>query len=273
MGDWQRYIHTVEKHTVVGDLRLYPAFYSPQLDNARDVLAWLPAAYAQSDKRYPVLYMHDAQNLFDTYTSYVGEWGVDETMQMLEAEGYEAIVVGLPNMNEWRRSEYDPYGGRGDTYLQFLVETVKPFIDGAFRTLPDATHTGIAGSSMGGLISLYGFLRYPAVFGYCGAFSPAFWFGDEGLRRTIAERADGHGKIYLDVGGREGEVLANFYPGKYHDPDGAYVQGVRDLRDALLPKGYQEAHNLLYVEDAAALHNEGAWEKRLPDALRFLLPR
>lgn len=275
---WQRYTQNLDQHTVVGDLRVYRDFYSPQLENRRDVLVWLPDSYESSSQRYPVVYMHDGRNLFDAHTSYSGEWQVDETMQMLSAEGYEAMVVGLPNAGEFRRSEYNPYPpGSGDAYLKFIVETVKPMIDAEFRTLTDAPHTGIAGSSMGGLISLYGFLKYPQIFGFCGAFSTAYWFGENGLAQTVLAEAKGQGKIYLDVGTREGETLLGFPElGNLimnNDPDQSYVDGVRQLREGLLKKGYSEPTTLLYVEEIDAPHRESAWARRLPDALRFLLPK
>ncbi len=268
-------------HTVVGDLRRLRGLYSPQLDNERDVLVWLPPDYNTSTRRYPVMYMHDAQNLFDAATSYVGEWQVDETMLRLFDEGYAAIIVGLPNMNEKRRIEYSPYDyqlqgqhitGQGAAYIQFIVETVKPLIDTTFRTLSDAAHTGIAGSSMGGLISLYGFCMYPAIFGFCGAFSTAYWFGGDSLLNTVRHHATGKGRVYLDVGSREGETLRLWTPDSA-DLDADYVQGVRQLRDALLQNQYQLGQSLLYVETEGAVHNEGAWAARLPGALRFLLPK
>lgn len=275
MSEWQSY--NVENHTVVGDLRFYPGLHSPQLDNRRNVLVWLPDGYATSDQRYPVVYMHDGQNLFDERTSYAGEWRVDETMQALASEGYAAIIVGLPNQGELRRSEYNPYPPcSGDAYIRFITETVKPLIDSTFRTQPDVAHTGIAGSSMGGLISLYGFLCYPAVFGFCGAFSTAFWFGNSGILNTIDESATGHGKIYLDVGTREGPTLAYTVSPDDLDKMGkldlAYLNGVRHIRAALLESGYVEPETLLYIEDEGAMHRENEWARRLPDALRFLLP-
>jgi predicted alpha/beta superfamily hydrolase len=277
---WHSYTEQVNQHTVVGDLRVLRGLHSPQLDNHRDILVWLPPDYADSPRRYPVVYMHDAQNLFDAHTSYVGEWQVDETMLALTAEGYATIIVGLPNMNEHRRIEYSPYDymmqgqrviGQGDLYVRFITETVKPLIDATFRTLPDNTHTGIAGSSMGGLISLYGFLMYPTIFGFCGAFSTAYWFGGDSLLKTTQQHATGSGRVYLDVGTREGETL-RFWTPDSPDLDADYVQGVRQLRDALQHNGYSDA-SLLYVEAEGAAHNEGAWAARLPAALRFLLPK
>jgi predicted alpha/beta superfamily hydrolase len=273
MHNWLDYTDTVDTHSVVGTLKVLKDFHSPQLDNARDVLVWLPPSYAGRDRRYPVLYMHDAQNLFDAGTSYVGEWMVDETMTALADEGLEAIVVGLPNQSNARALEYNPYPpGLGAAYVAFLADTVKPLIDGAFRTLPAAAHTGVAGSSMGGLISLYAFLMRGDVFSTCGAFSTAYWFGENGLLRTIAGQAGAPGHIYLDVGTAEGEVTHNW--GLSPDLETGhrdYVQGVRDLRDALLERGYRAGDSLLYVEDEGAIHRECAWAARLPTALRFLL--
>lgn len=279
MSPWEAYDRP--GHTVVGDLRVYPQLSSPQLDRTRDVLVWLPPSYAGGERRYPVLYMHDGQNLFDAVTSYVGEWEVDETMMALSGEGVEAIIVGIPNGEEQRVHEYNPYpnsevpilDGRGEDYLRFVVETVKPLIDQTYRTQPDAAATGMAGSSMGGLISLYGFLRYPTVFGLCGAFSTAYWFGDEGLLRTIPELADGHGRVYLDVGSKEGHIFQDPAPWRPEvwDADRGYLDGVRRIHGALAAKGYRDGENLLYVEDEGAIHHEQDWARRLPAALRWLL--
>ncbi len=278
MHAWQPY--SAPHHTVVGDLRIWRDFYSPQLDNRRDILVWLPPAYETHGHRYPVIYMHDGQNLFDQSTGHSGEWEVDETMTALAQEGLEAIVVGLPNMNEKRGVEYSPYPftlagsafpGEGDSYIRFIVETVKPFIDEQFRTQPEPEHTGLAGSSMGGLISLYGFVTQPHVFGLCGAFSTAYWFGDNGLLATVSQRANGQGRIYLDVGTKEGETLHRWLPIPHDESDAAYRQGVVDLRDALIAQGYQPEVNLMFVEAEGALHREHAWAQRFPDAMRFLL--
>ncbi|MDX2141154.1 MAG: alpha/beta hydrolase-fold protein, partial [Chloroflexota bacterium] len=235
--------------------------------------------YETSERRYPVIYMHDGQNLFDNATSYAGEWQADETMTALSSEGLAAIIVGLPNAGERRRIEYSPYDyqisgkpvrGEGDAYIAFLVEIVKPLIDAHFRTRTDAAATGIAGSSMGGLISLYGFLMRPDVFGLCGAFSTAYWFGENKLLETTRERASGHGRIYLDVGTREGDTMTQFRSAA-PDFNTMYRDGVRELRDVLLVRGYVAGQSLMYVEDEGAPHNEAAWARRLPAALRFLL--
>lgn len=272
MSAWKSYTEGRAKHTVVGEL-LKQEIYSPQLDNKREILVWLPQSYRKSEKHYPVIYMHDAQNLFDAYTSYVGEWRVDETMLGLEEEGIEAIIVGIPN-NKDRVAEYSPYlssnkkipNGRGDVYLRFIVDTLKPLIDQDFGTLPARENTGIAGSSMGGLISLYGFLKHPTVFGFAGVFSPAYWFGKAAIFETVRESAFVDGKIYMDIGGRE---MVGAFEG-VADFSHQYLLNVRKLSEVLRAKGYDD-RRLYYVEDIEGKHNEDAWARRLPDALRFLL--
>jgi predicted alpha/beta superfamily hydrolase len=241
--------------SAVGHLETWPLVYSPQLDNARNVVVYLPPSYATSRGRYPVLYMHDGQNLFDGETSFAGvEWQVDETMHMLSGEGIEAIVVGVWN-TEKRKSEYNPFTnwwkGRGEAYLAFLADTLKPMIDDAYRTRVDREGTGVMGSSLGGLISLYAFFKRPDVFGFAGAMSPAFWVGGGGMHDFVRKLPFVAGRIYMDHGTRE------------YDP--------QRMRDALTAKGYRLVENLMFVKEQDGEHNEAAWARRLPDALRFLL--
>jgi predicted alpha/beta superfamily hydrolase len=282
--EWQDYTDLNKDHTVTGELKILEQFYSPELDNTRDVLVWLPPGYHDAKKRYPVLYMHDGQNLFDEETSYVGEWRVDESMTELSNQGLEAIVVGINNTGENRFFEYNPYAsmmeddfrGQGLEYLSFIINTLKPTIDRDYTTLTGPETTGIAGSSMGGLISLYAILVYPEVFGFCGALSTAFWFGNFGLHETIRTHSRGQGKVYLDVGGKEGDTFGKLpepWRSIVNDRDQAYVSGVRALRDLLLENGYLEGQSLMYVEEPEANHREDAWAGRLPGALRFLLTR
>lgn len=276
MTNWRSYTQERENHTIVGELLITDRVYSPQLHNHRNLLVWLPPSYRDNDRRFPVIYMHDGDNLFDENATPYGEWQVDETLTQLAEDGMEAIVVGIPNMAEMRFSEYCPFDevkpALGDAYLRFIVDTIKPMIDADFRTQREAASAAIFGSSMGGLISLYGFLKYPNVFGLCGAFSPVFWFNGDALYQTVLAEAIGNGRVYLDVGTKEGEVygaLVSHGPISDDAAHDAYRDGVRHLRDGLLHKGY--ARNLLYVEDEDALHNESAWAKRLPGAFRFLL--
>src|SRR5207248_11162023 len=164
---------------------------SPQLRNRRDLLIALPTGYQASTAAYPVVYMQDGQNLFDPAASFAGDWGLRATLADLARKGLEAIVVGIPHMGKRRPFEYSPFvdpvngGGGGERYLAFVVETVKPLVDRAFRTLPDRGHTVIAGSSLGGLISLYALFRYPDCFGAAGVLSPALWFADGAVLRYI----------------------------------------------------------------------------------------
>jgi predicted alpha/beta superfamily hydrolase len=248
---------------------------SPQLNNQRDVLVYLPPSYTETDRRYPVIYMHDGQNLFDAATSYVGEWCVDETLGALSAEGIEAIVVGIPNMNLERAHELSPFvaprsKGLGDAYLSFIVDTVKPLIDAEFRTDLSRTATGLMGSSMGGLITLYGFYKHRQVFGFAGVVSPALFFGNADIYPYVENATPPSGKIYMDVGTDEGRVMTEHLK---ENPDFSrrYLESVRRMNDLLIAKGFQPDVNYRYVEDEGATHNETEWARRLPDALRFLL--
>ena len=261
------------EHTVVGTVKILREVQSPELENVRDLLAYLPPSYGDGDRRYPVIYMHDGQNLFDQATSFGGEWRVDETM---EAEGVEAIVIGVPNMGEERCEEYSPWvdakagGGCGDDYLEFLVRTVKPLVDESFRTLPDREHTGIVGSSMGGLISLYGFFREPDTFGFAGVMSPSLWFAQGAIFPFVQAATTEAGKIHLDIGTYEGPDMSD----RHHLPPtyvGRHILSLRQMRDLLIQKGYRDGVDINYEEAPEAVHNEMSWARRLPGALRFLL--
>ena len=276
---WQPY-HTLyppdKGHHVSGSVQVARDVHSPQLNNDREILVYLPPSYKHSRKRYPVLYMHDGQNLFDPATSFSGEWGVDELLQTLAAEeGLEAIVVGIPNSGEGRLDEYSPFhdahhgGGKGNLYLAFLTHSLKPMIDAQFRTLRDRKHTGIMGSSMGGLISLYSYFHRQRLFGFAGVMSPAFWFGHGAIFDYVQKAPFLPGKIYMDVGTREqGGSLSSLR--KLANSRRTYGS-VRRMKRILVRKGYRLRHQLLYVEDKWAGHNEAAWASRLPQALRFFL--
>jgi predicted alpha/beta superfamily hydrolase len=264
--------------TVVGDLRVLPGVTSPALRTGRDLLVHLPAGALTSGRIFPVLYMHDGQNLFDAATSFVGEWQVDETLDVLAADGIELIVVGIPHGGDDRRFiEYTPYrgpgaplppGGLGSAYVDWIVETVKPLVDAAFPTRPERAATGIMGSSLGGLISLWAAIRHPSTFGLVGSMSTAYPKGQSAVRRRLPGLDPAPDRVYLDVGGHEG----SFGP----DPriDRRWSAGIladaRRTRDALIASGFDAPDRLRYVEDPEAIHQEAAWAARLPDALRFL---
>ena len=265
MDEWHDYTDNQEiadPCAAGGRLLVRDAVRSPQLNNERQILVHLPAGYAAGDQRYPVIYMQDGQNLFDPATSYAGDWQAGAALDALEREGLAAILVGIPNMGKRRLAEYSPFrdlrlgGGSGDAYLDFISSTVKPLIDRDFRTLSDRDHTAIAGSSMGGLISLYAFFARPDVFGLAGVMSPALWFARGAIFRYLRRQPFVPGRLWLDAGDQEG---------------GNMLGNARRLRDLLTTKGYQPGVNLHYLEATGAGHNEAAWATRLPDMLRFLL--
>lgn len=241
---------------------VYPEVLSPQLRNYRDILVALPPGYGRTGARHPVVYLQDGQNLFDPTTSYAGDWGLIGVLNRLPKD-IQPILVGIPNMGRRRRYEYSPFrdiingGGGGDRYLAFLVETVKPLVDASFETRPERSHTVIAGSSLGGLISLYGLYRFADVFGAAGVQSPALWFADGAILRFAEEMAPlAVGRIHLDVGTEEGDEA---------------LFEVRTLRDILVAAGHLPGRDLSYVEETGADHEEAFWGRRLESALGFLL--
>jgi predicted alpha/beta superfamily hydrolase len=244
---------------------------------AREVCVYLPPSLATAfragkaiDKRYPVLYFMDGQNVFDEKTSYIGvEWAADEALEKLAKDGIEAIAVAVWNHGDDRMDEYNPWrstlkwggksqpvGGKGDDYLEWLVGTVKPLVDRSFPTRAERMATGIIGSSMGGLIALYALFGQRAVFGLSGVMSPAVQWSDYRMVTLIEESPLPPSRIHLDMGWRE-------WRGATRD--------ARRVRDALITRGFVLDRDLHYVEERNARHNEAAWARRLPEALRFLL--
>ena len=250
---------------------LATSFAMPQLGRRRRVLVYLPADYAaQPNRRYPVLYLHDGQNMFDAATSYGGEWGIDETLDQLHKAGQDAtgsIVVAVDNGNEFRSDEYIPWrseglkgqphqGGQGSAYVDFLAQTLKPYVDAHYRTRPDAAHTGIAGSSLGGLISVYAALKYPRVFGEVGAFSPSFWVCNDSLRAFArAHPAARTARFYFVCGPKESKTMLPL---------------MAQWRDELRAEGVPAA-NLSFHAPADGEHKEWFWRREFPAAYRFLL--
>jgi predicted alpha/beta superfamily hydrolase len=237
------------------------AFFIPQLNRHRRIWIYLPASYHQSHKKYPVLYMHDGQNLFDEATSGYGEWGVDEALDSLATGNREMIVVGIDHGGDKRINEYSPYDmekygkGEGKEYVEFLVKTLKPFIDRHYRTSKKEKDTYIAGSSMGGLISFYAILAYPNVFGAAGVFSPAFWITPQlkQLDPQLAKKVKG--KIYFYAGGAESESMV---------PDMLAV--FEQMR--LHSKARMET-----VIRAEGKHNEPTWREEFPLFFKWLMEK
>ncbi len=240
--------------------RIHAGPENPGLD--RDLTVYLPPSYARGERHYPVLYMQDGQNLFDPEESFAGSWRVDLAMDHAAARGFEGIAVGIRHAGEGRLAEYSPFDdpeagpGRGLEYVTHLAETIKPLVDSRYRTIPGRGATCVAGSSMGGLISLYAFLARPDVFGATAAMSPSLWYAGRAIFGAVEAAAFQPGRIYLDVGRREGE---------------ATLADARRLRDLLLAKGYRSGEQVRYVEDGAGSHEEAAWGRRLRAALPFLL--
>lgn len=187
---------------------------APQLQTKKKIWVYLPLNYEKSTKKYPVIYMHDAQNLFDAAASFGDEWNIDETLDSLKAK---VIVIGIEHGNEKRFEELTPYkneirgGGNADLYLDFIVKTLKPQIDSTYRTKTNAKNTCIWGSSLGGLVSFYATLKYPDVFGKVGCFSPAFWINKEAIFQKMENTPEFNTKIYLLCGDNEGKenMVAN----------------------------------------------------------------
>ena len=257
-------------HTLAANVRvLADSFRLPQLPGrARRVWLYLPPGYAQArHQHYPVLYLQDGQNVFDDATAYSGEWGVDETLNQLRASGQDptgCIVVAVDNGGNRRLDEYSPWanaeykhGGEGDQYTNFLALSLKPYIDAHYRTRPDAAHTAIVGSSMGGLIALYAGLKYPQVFGRVGIFSPAIWFAKDSMlnyerRHRPAPRAS---RFYFVAGPTESETMLPL---------------MTEARNALLASGVAPNHILLKAP-VDGKHAEWFWRREFGPAYRWLL--
>lgn len=236
--------------------------WSPQLRNRRYVDVYLPDSYDEdARRRYPVVYMQDGQNLSDPAIAFGGNtWRLDEGLPWLAARGIEPIVVGLHN-TQARLAEYSPFsdarhgGGDGDRYARFLIDTVKPRIDTAYRTRREREATVIAGSSMGGLIALYLYFRRPSPFGAAAVMSPSIWFSGRQILTFVDGARPTRGRIYLDVGTAEGAGT---------------LRNTRALNRLLRRKGYRK-DSLRYVEAEGHQHREPDWAWRLPQALEFLL--
>jgi predicted alpha/beta superfamily hydrolase len=261
-------------HTLTGNIQQHRAFPSKILKNRRDVLVYLPPGYRRfSTRQYPVLYLHDGQNIFDAATSFAGvEWGVDETAQRLIRQKLmePLIIVAIANTGEDRIHEYAPTPARLDpskrkrskgllrSYGRFLVEELKPFIDRKYRTKREAEFTGLGGSSLGGLATLTLGLWFPNYFNRLAVLSPSIWWDDCAIYDIIDEVDETKKpplKIWLDTG--------------THEPGWERAAG---LRDRLIEKGWRLYDDLHYLEVEGADHSEGAWAGRIDPVLRFLFP-
>jgi len=184
---------------------------APQLKASKKIWIYLPKNYSSSNKKYSVIYMHDAQNLFDLKTSYAGEWNVDEKLDSINAQ---VIVIGIEHGNKKRMDEFTPFkndkygGGNADAYLNFIIKTLKPQIDRTYKTKTTAKNTIIMGSSLGGLVSYYAILKYPQIFGKAAVFSPSFWFSDK-IYDLANESKKIKTKIYFLCGDKESDDMVS----------------------------------------------------------------
>ena len=231
---------------------------APQLDTIKTIWVYLPKNYKNSQKSYPVIYMHDAQNLFDKESSYAGEWQVDEFLDTMTSQ--ESIIVGIEHGNEKRILELTPFshdkygGGKGDQYLNFLRFTLKPHIDATYRTLPDPKNTVIFGSSLGGLISFYAILVYPDVYGSAGIFSPSFWFNESIYDLASKTKIPSTTRFFFLAGTDESEDMVN---------------DLKKMINTLRSNGLNSTQiKSMIIEDGK--HNEALWAKYFPVAYNWI---
>jgi predicted alpha/beta superfamily hydrolase len=240
---------------------LTDSFYIPQLNRYRRVWIYLPPDYSQTSYSYPVLYMHDGQNVFDARTSFAGEWKVDETLNELHEQGDSGIiVVAIDNGGSNRTAEYTPWtnpqygGGDGADYVEFMVKELVPYINTSYRTRTEPKHTGIMGSSLGGLISTYAAAKYPDVFGRVGSFSPAYWINPEIFDFEYKNGSLANTKIYQIAGTNESETM---------------VANMMKMHDSLKSNGVS-ANNIESIAKTDGVHSEWFWAREFEDAYLFL---
>lgn len=261
----------VEETTVddiTGDVRVWQGFPSDHLSQERDVWIYLPPGYEHSSTRYPVLYMHDGNNLFDPRAAFAGQaWSVNETAEWMIRAGLLApMIIVAPANSPERIAEYTWHpcenhgGGQGEAYARFLCEELKPAIDARFRTRVERDATAVMGSSLGGLISLYLGLHRGDVFGTVGAMSPSIWWAD---RRCLQDLSaiDAGLRVWLDMGTTEGSTP---------EESARYLEDARALRDVLTARGFVLGENLACWEVDGASHSEAAWGGRISMALMYM---
>jgi len=243
---------------IVGDVRYHREFYSEFLDNKRDIIVWLPPSYKEDAKRhYPVLYMQDGQNIMDPKTSFAGiDWRVDETLTRLIRQNkiQEIIVVGIYNSKD-RLREYSG-SEKGHSYIKFIIDELKPFIDAQYRTLTDRENTAVIGSSMGGLISFLISWEHPEIFSKTGCMSSSFYYHEDKVIKMVMNYSGPKKniKIYIDHG-EDGLVRA------------------QKMFCALTAKGYLVGTDMDYFYAPGAEHNEKAWADRLERPLLFFFKK
>jgi predicted alpha/beta superfamily hydrolase len=250
-------------HTATDNVQVLDEnYFIPQLNRTRRIWIYLPPDYNTTSKHYPVLYLQDGQNLFDAFTSFAGEWKIDESMNdLFNAGDYGAIVVGIDNGGGERFNEYSPWysttysaGGDGEAYVSFLINTLKPHIDSIFRTLPGRDYTAIGGSSIGGFISMYAAAEYPDVFGKAGIFSPAFQITDSIFLQVMSKTFDEDIRVYFVAG---------------HNESSGMIPDILHMQEILLAQG-DDPSNVKVVDEADGAHSEWFWAREYPNAYQWL---
>lgn len=250
------------KHTASSNVFiLKDDFYIPQLNRKRRIWIYLPPDYYSTTHSYPVFYAHDGQNLFDAASSFSGEWGIDECLDSLyKIKGKSSIIVGIDNGGVYRTEELTPWpnhkygGGKGSLYADFIVYTLKPFIDSAYRTLPDRKNTGVFGSSLGGLISFYMALQYPKIFGKAGVFSPSFWYSEKVYEMAMNTKLHKQLKLFIIAGRKEDENLEN---------------EVMRMKKILESKGFNNKNSVVKIIPDGE-HHEWFWKREFPQVYNWL---
>lgn len=235
----------------------------PHLPRTRRIWLYLPRSYYLDPNRsYPVLYAHDAQNLFDSSTSFSGEWGIDETLDYLSKE---LIVVGIDNGGAERLNELTPYanpqygGGQADYYLDFIVQKLRPYINSHFRTKTDRDNTGILGSSLGGLCSFYAAIRHEDIFGQVGVFSPSFWFTNDIYNYAERHTFQNTPRLYFVGGSLEGSNMVG------------NMQRMAEILKRTNTK-YQLTNQLQLRVASDGQHQEWFWKREFSAAIQWLFP-
>jgi len=253
--------------SLTGNVKHHPSFESKGLKNKRNLIVYLPPDYENSEANYPVIYMHDGQNVMDGNTSYIPneEWRADETAEGLIRAGMmkPVIIVGIDNAGMDRGNEFLPtkvkrgneeMGGRADGYIKFLTDEVQPFIEKNYRVAKGAKNTALIGSSFGGIITLWGGLKRPDRFGMLGVMSPSIWWDDKVMLKLVPDLGKKNVKIWMDMGTDEGFRS---------------VADSQAMRDVLVKLGWKSGQDLIYYEDPRAKHNERAWAHRLDMVFRY----
>ncbi len=250
---------------ITGTVRYHRGLHGVGLQD-RDLVVWLPPGYeADKTRRYPVVYMHDGQNVFDPVTSAFGvDWSIDETADdLIRKKSIEPlIVVGIYNTSD-RMKEYTP-GDKGTAYLNFVVKTVKPLIDSTYRTKPDRKNTIVGGSSAGGIISFMLVWEHPDVFSKAICMSPAF--------RSLSPGGWDYTRVVQNSNGNKKNVFFYIDNGGI-GLDSQLQPGINAMLTTLKSKGYEEGKEFVFVHDATAKHFEADWAKRFPRALVMVLGR